>query len=253
MISDSLEARDVILARLRRALAGPRSVFREPPEPAAKPAIPSAVTRADGDRRSLAKIFGEKLEAIDGSYEIVEDAADVRRRVLELLKEWPSQDRQTEEGPEARAVLSWAPRALPIEDLRPTLADAGIALVVPEDLHDDHTRAGAARLTVGLTGVDAAFASTGSMVLASSRGRSRAASLLPLRHLAIVPMSRIYENFEAWLAELRQEERLHSLLRVSGQIVFITGPSKSADIELNLTLGVHGPRFVHALIYDDAW
>ncbi len=104
-----------------------------------------------------------------------------------------------------------------------------------------------------MTSADAAFASTGSIVLASGRGKSRAASLLPLRHLVLVPMSRIHPTVEAWLRTLRHDQALGSFLRVSGQIVFITGPSKSADIELNLTLGVHGPRVVHALIFDDTW
>ncbi len=104
---------------------------------------------------------------------------------------------------------------------------------------------------IGLTSVDAAFASTGSVALAPGPGRSRAASLLPLRHIMLVPLSRIYPTVEDWLRFLRQAGRLSDLLQRSAQIVFVTGPSKSADIELILALGVHGPQVVHAVVFDD--
>jgi L-lactate dehydrogenase complex protein LldG len=245
MIYDSMEARDEILARLRRALSGPRPIFRELSDPSPPPGTPTAVTHADGDRRSLAKGFGAKLEEVSGSYEILEDAAEACERLVQLVKDWSAEDDEE--------VLGWASRALPIENLGNLLEESGISLFIPEDLHDESTRARAARANIGLTSADAAFASTGSIVVASGRGKSRAASLLPLRHLVLVPMSRIHPTVEAWLRTLRHDQVLGSFLRVSGQIVFITGPSKSADIELNLTLGVHGPRVVHALIFDDIW
>jgi len=255
MIDDPLEARDQILARLRRALSGARSVFRDRSGPSTPPATPTAVTRADGDRRSLAKAFGTKLAEVSGSYEFLEDAAEASERLVQLARAWSADDDGDTEADDAPAieVLSWAPLALPIENLGPRLKESGISLFVPEDLHDESTRARAARATVGLTGAEAAFAGTGSIVVASGRGKSRAASLLPLRHIVLVPMSRIHPTLEAWLSNLRREQALGSFLRVSGQIVFITGPSKSADIELDLTLGVHGPRLVHALIFDDTW
>jgi L-lactate dehydrogenase complex protein LldG len=126
-----------------------------------------------------------------------------------------------------------------------------VSLFVPTELHDQQERAHAATLSVGLTGVDAAFAGTGSMVLVPSPGKSRAASLLPLHHIALVPFKKIHSTFERWLAGLRSEGKLEGLVREHAQLAFITGPSKSADIELNLTLGVHGPRDVHAIVFDD--
>ncbi len=253
MTYDSSEARRAILTRLRGALSGPRRVFRDRSDLSAAPGDPSAVTHAEGDRRSLAKQFGAQLQAVSGTYEILEDAAEAGARLVELIKDWGAEESAEAGSSSNTEVLGWASRALPIENLGGLLRDSGIALFVPEDLHDESARARAARAQIGLTGADAAFASTGSIVVASGRGKSRAASLLPLRHLVLVPMSRIYPTFEAWLHTLRQEQALGSYLRVGGQVVFITGPSKSADIELNLTLGVHGPRVIHTLIYDDAW
>jgi L-lactate utilization protein LutC len=255
MTYDSSEARGAILARLRGTLSGPRPVFRDRSDLSGAPGAPSAVTHAEGDRRSLAKRFGAQLEAVSGSYEILEDAAEASERLVQLVRDWSAEDggdAGADTAP-ATAVLSWASRALPIENLGDRLKESGIPLFVPEDLRDESARARAARATIGLTGAEAAFASTGSIVVASGRGKSRAASLLPLHHLVLVPMSRIHPTFEAWLHTLRRDNALGSFLRVSGQIVFITGPSKSADIELNLTLGVHGPRALHALIFDDSW
>jgi L-lactate dehydrogenase complex protein LldG len=118
-------------------------------------------------------------------------------------------------------------------------------------MNDEGERRQAAALSVGLTGIDAAFAGTGSMVLVPGPGKSRAASLLPLHHIALVPVSKIFPTLESWLASLRSEGSLERLFRNHAQLAFITGPSKSADIELNLTLGVHGPRDVHAIVFDD--
>ncbi|MGD8700732.1 MAG: lactate utilization protein, partial [Gemmatimonadales bacterium] len=129
---------------------------------------------------------------------------------------------------------------------------AGITLVVPGSLNDGDIRHRAAGIEIGLTGIDAAFASTGSLAFGSSAGKNRVASLLPIQHIALVPFSRIHPTFESWLRELSSTGQLGDLVRRSRQLIFVTGPSKSADIELNLTLGVHGPRIVHAILFDDS-
>ncbi len=243
MTQRSEEARHVILERLRRALGGSRRVFRDDGSRGVTFEEPTAVTSAEGESRSLAHLFGAKLEATNGSYDIVPGPAGVAKRVIQLVTEWNASSASPE-------LLSWSSDELPIPGIAEQLEQAGIALVVPDDLRNDDL-ARAERITVGLTSVEAAFASTGSVVLVPGPGKSRAASLLPVHHLMLVPTSRIHPTFEAWIRGLRREERIEDLLRKHAQIVFVTGPSKSADIELKLTLGVHGPRVVHAIVFDD--
>ena len=132
------------------------------------------------------------------------------------------------------------------------LTDLGLELVAPSALHTADERNAVRFIRYGLTGVTAAFAATGSMMMAAGSETNRAASLLPLRHIALIPFSRLYPTIEAWLAEVRQAGTLTDLLRDNANLSMITGPSKSADIEMNLTLGVHGPMYVHAILFDDA-
>ena len=237
-------ARDRILGRLRSSLKEKRQLFRESVTNDL-PTTPMTVY-PPSDRLSLVESFGAKLTELSGSFEAVQRETGIAERIASKVAEWIPNG-----GPAVTEVLSWAPGELHVPRLEQTLAELNIALFVPDDLQDQQVIDHAASLAVGMTGVQAAFANTGSVVLTAAPGRSRIASLLPLHHLILVPLSKIYPTFEDWLARLRTEGHLGTLVRESGQIAFITGPSKSADIELNLTLGVHGPKVVHAIVFDD--
>lgn len=98
---------------------------------------------------------------------------------------------------------------------------------------------------VGLSGAPAALAATGSLVLASDTGQYRNASLLPPVHIVIVTTSQIIPDFESWIAEQRANQLDH--FRRSSNIVLISGPSKTADIAMELILGMHGPVELHVV------
>jgi L-lactate dehydrogenase complex protein LldG len=99
---------------------------------------------------------------------------------------------------------------------------------------------------VGLTGVDAALAATGSLVLSSGDGRARAASLLPPIHIAVVTADQILPDLESWLASSKAAGS--APIRRPSNIVVITGPSRTADIAMQLVMGMHGPREVHVVL-----
>jgi L-lactate dehydrogenase complex protein LldG len=96
---------------------------------------------------------------------------------------------------------------------------------------------------VGITGAFCAIAETGTLMTLSGAGTPATVSLLPETHIAIVPASRIVRGMEeAW--ELARAE-LRELPRA---VNFISGPSRTADIEQTVTLGAHGPYRVHILL-----
>jgi L-lactate dehydrogenase complex protein LldG len=108
----------------------------------------------------------------------------------------------------------------------------------------------AAAADLGVTGVDLAIAETGTLVVVSGAGRPRSASLLPACHVAVFGREVLVESLlqaglalEAWHDGVAPGAR-------GASINFITGPSRTADIELTLTRGVHGPKEVHAVFVE---
>ena len=98
------------------------------------------------------------------------------------------------------------------------------------------------RFDVGISTAQAAIAETGTLVLDSASERHRLVSLVPPVHIAIVKASSIYATLGETLAMLQSGNEL------SPAITFITGPSRTADIELTLTIGVHGPQELYVII-----
>lgn len=248
-------ARDEILGRLRAALARPNLAFPPAQTPPLTAATRMKVTNMAGGAPELSSRFARELEALHGTCEIVESPAEARMALVNRLMTWHALEEGAAKGArlqtgQEKKVLSWAPSALPLEYIAEALLDTGFTLVAPESLATPESRDQVRHIRYGVTGVEAAFATTGSILVVSGAQTNRMASLLPFRHIALIPMTRLFANIEQWLA-VQREQDLPSYMRSHASINMITGPSKSADIEQNLTRGVHGPKFIHAIIFDD--
>jgi L-lactate utilization protein LutC len=95
---------------------------------------------------------------------------------------------------------------------------------------------------VGISTAQAAIAETGTLVLDSACERHRLVSLVPPVHIAIIHASAIVETLSDALTLLQKDKE------ISPAITFITGPSRTADIELTLTIGVHGPQELYVIV-----
>jgi L-lactate dehydrogenase complex protein LldG len=158
-------------------------------------------------------LFKENVESVAGHCIITTDVADSLRQIITDLRA-------------QRVAISEAPE----------LAGFG---VVPcaSDLFN---------FEVGITNAQAGIAETGTLVLDSSCERNRLVSVVPPVHIAILRASRIYATLADVLAMLQSGKEL------SPAITFITGPSRTADIELTLTIGVHGPQELYVIIDESA-
>jgi L-lactate dehydrogenase complex protein LldG len=227
-------------------MARTRGLF--PAAPAARPARPRE--RFDLLRRELSERWPRTLERfqaefarVAGVFHRVSTAADVPAALEGICRERA-----------ARRLVAW-----PAEDLgvaiAPALGAAGITVesmprVVPPDAERRRLRALIAEADLGVTGADLAVAETGTLVLVAAAGRPRSTSLLPPCHVALFDRAALVESLEQVGIAL---EAWHEGPPPAGRgavISFITGPSRTADIELTLTRGVHGPREIHAIFVD---
>jgi L-lactate dehydrogenase complex protein LldG len=126
-----------------------------------------------------------------------------------------------------RKATLWNTAFLKQLNIEDHLHNLGVDLVSPNaDKHE------VAKCDLGITEADFILPETGTLVLRSSTEKPRAVSLLPRVHLAIVTPSALRADMHEVFAEAKD----------SPYLVFITGPSRTADIELTVTLGVHGPK-----------
>jgi len=142
-------------------------------------------------------------------------------------------------------VLSWDPRWIALDGLPAAMAGAGIDLdlgMVPRGETRATRLAALESLQIGLTGSLAAIAESGTIAVVSGPGRSRLASLLPPVHVAVLRAERLYPSLDAFFAAYPD------VADAGSNLVLITGPSRTADIEMTLTRGVHGPGEVHVVL-----
>ena len=177
----------------------------------------SAHLTATGE--ALLDRFTRELQLLGGEVQLV-TRPKLAEKILDLLA-----------ARQVTSLIAWERQYLP-PDLVAALEQAGIQVSSDPD----------PSAMVGLTGSSGAIAETGSLILAGGQGRPQAPSLLPPVHIALLERERIFPS----LAEfMRQPD-----IREFPSLVLVSGPSRTADIEMTLTIGVHGPGELHVFVIE---
>ncbi len=211
-------SREQILGRLRR---GQEALPDAAPPEQYQPMVPVE----DRSPAGLQARFVSEAQAAGCQLYQPEDAAAAIETIMTLIGE-------------DKTISAWDIAHIGVQGLVDALSGAGVR----RNGQDPAAR-------IGLTGADAGLAATGSLVLQSGPGRYRAASLLPPVHIAVLNAKQIVPDLESWWLE----EKAAGLenVRLRSNIVVITGPSRTADIAMQLVMGMHGPRELHLILLDE--
>jgi L-lactate dehydrogenase complex protein LldF len=183
------------------------------------------------DEKFLFNRFKEELEALGGRV-VLTDPDSLTQKMGKFFRDL-----------DIKKIQSWE------ENLPPGLLEGlkkeGISVIHEANPH----------VSVGLTGGFAAIAETGSILVASGKGRPLSASLLPETHVAVISVKDIYASldylFSDYGRELKDGQSLADYLCSGAAAAIISGPSRTADIEMTLTIGVHGPKELVVFCVED--
>jgi L-lactate dehydrogenase complex protein LldG len=178
---------------------------------------------ADTSAPALLQRFSEEAEKLRAQVYCAADEASAIQHLLGIL----GQDRE---------VIAWDLAQIPLAGLGQALQAQGVQIAPSRSEH----------VRVGITGASAALAATGSLVMVAGPGRIRTASLIPFCHVAVIRQAQILPDFEAWVA-LQRQAGLEAF-RQASNITLISGTSRTADIAMQMIMGVHGPGEVHIII-----
>jgi L-lactate dehydrogenase complex protein LldG len=255
-----MSSQEAFLARVRRAL------HKESPSAASRPPLlwhdhadaavaahrmPNARQRAE-----LVARLQQELVAVGGSVACVASAVEAQQYITRLAQ-----------AKGVELVVRWQSALLEALEIDAALQQQGITIhttALPTDAMGDavtHTATLAARrqelrnllarADLGLSGVDYIIAETGTLVLLALPGHMRGVSLLPPVHVAVARTEQVLATLADALSMVHAggadlQQHLTSCLS------FVTGPSRTGDIELQLTVGVHGPGELHLVLLDES-
>ena len=217
-----MSSREAILTRIRAAQGRSGA-----PSPAERAAVATYINshaqgpRPQSDREPVAR-FSERALALTTTLDRVASVAHVPLAVARYLDQ-NQLSRHAVCWPELSA-LEWQAAGIHVEAREAQGADL-----------------------VGITGVFCAIAETGTLMLLSGPRTPATTSLLPETHIAVLPTNRIVRGMEDAWQLLRAEGGENFMPRA---VNFISGPSRTADIEQTLVLGAHGPYRVHVVLVE---
>ena len=228
--------REAFLDRIAARLKRPRQHRTPARSVIGVPEFQGRTAGADGDTRArLLERFYHELTAVGGGVRIVRSTAEASAALRDEIEHF-----------RARRVITAARTEFSRFDFAWLWQELGArAILDPGTRSETEQRAALISAEIGLTTVDCAIAATGSLVLSAATTRPRALSLLPTVHVAVLFASQIRAQLGAAFVLLARPPGLPSAAHV------ITGPSRTSDIENDLTIGVHGPSAVTAIVVEE--
>jgi L-lactate dehydrogenase complex protein LldG len=216
-----------------------------------QPAMAALQARLTRQRQGLVTQLRQELTAAGGVVTCVASAAEATAYICRLAQE-----------KNASLMVRWQSELLQTLEVDATLRAQGVSVHVAEApagamtaaatlaARRQELRALLAQADFGLSGVDCVIAETGTLALSARPGQMRGVSLVPPVHVAVARAEQVVATLADYLLLLRAADA-DVQRHLTSCVSFITGPSRTGDIELTLTVGVHGPGELHLVILDE--
>ena len=235
-------SRDEILRRINTALYRPGNDRGPVPEHAddksgsfVRDSVPMKPdNNLEREQERLVDIFTNELATVNGISKVVNNEDEIIQYLSNVTTEHDS-----------KFFIVWETPLIKQLKVIEHLKSNGLKVIKSQDKKQLE------RANIGITEADYAIADSGTLVLISDPTKARLTSLITPLHIAILDAKKIVPNiFDLFrIVNYKLDQELQSKDMMSC-ISFITGPSRTADIELNLTLGVHGPKELYVIIYN---
>ena len=173
-------------------------------------------------KETLIENFRQNLEFVGGNFSLVTGETEAAEVLFSIIKEKAANKIAVSDSPLVKKIVGFVK------------TDAEFIENAPSDMLFE--------TDLGVTGAQWAIAETGTLVLESESERHRLTSLVPPVHVCVLEAGNIRQTLGEVLEVLQT--------RLSRTITFITGASRTSDIELTLAIGVHGPGELHVILID---
>ncbi len=181
------------------------------------------------------ELFKANLEALTGKVAIVRDGQEATNQIKLWLKVLNAKSAILWDHPELRKYIEVSHLGVKTEFWNTSTSRQELIEI-------------AEQADVGITWVDYAIGYTGTMALFNSANTGRSVSLLPPTHIAVMQKSDIVPTMSTVMRHLMERRGQGQL---PSAIDFITGPSRTSDIEMDLSIGVHGPFRVWVVVIEN--
>lgn len=252
----SLDTKVGFLQTVRRALGRPADqrrqpppgLFAESPSEESRGLLEGIAARGPAGQRALIETLRRAAEPIGLEVHVAASVKEAAAAIADTVAGFPTEWG----GP--RQVCAWDHPLIDALALPSALAGQEIPVVSSRSFFRQRSdgisgeeraalRRGMVDSFVGVTAADFCVADTATLVLRTRPGQPRSVSLIPSLHIAVIPADRILADLKELYAVLRWGHPGQPA-ELTNCMTFITGPSKTADIEATLVHGAHGPKAV---------
>jgi L-lactate dehydrogenase complex protein LldG len=236
--------------RVKRALGKPPAELRQKADflncgmPDETRAILERIkNRTADERKRLLETLIKAAEPINLKVMPAKGIGAVATAIIELVR-----DKDPEWG-DPKSVAAWQHPLIESLNLPDALSEQGVPVVFTDLKKTDelNLRQRVIASYIGVTSADFCMADTATLVMRTRPGQARTVSLLPSIHIAVIELDQIVADLKELYALLKWDP-LNSKEGITNCMTFISGPSKTADIEATMVDGAHGPREVYAFV-----